>query len=176
MRINDALLHELRALHEEMQERLLSDDPLSRIWLESQVITLEEVVKGIEGKSAHLPETGIWLQELSENPLKRMPDVTLIEAARQSWDKVKDNKISKRWFTSTDMNRSLREILPEQTVAELPRFISGHQWAPYMRKLVNMGVLEVVDLVGSQGGKSGKGYKLEPRYQRNPPIQAEEGG
>lgn len=170
MRINQAIREELAALGESMKEeapRLASarsQDAVERTivnWAEE----IENLVAVIDGAGGRLWRGDNWVDKKEENPLKQLPDITLIQSARTAWDRVKDKPEGKRWFSSMDMDTALRETLTDSSW--LPRFITGRQWSPYLNRLVKMGVLKKVPLRGPRSSKtSGCGYVLTPEFER----------
>jgi hypothetical protein len=170
VRINQAIRDELAAMGESMREeapRLAS--ARSQDAVEGTIVNwadeIENLVDIIDGGGGRLWRGDNWVDKQEENPLKQLPDVTLIHAARAAWDQVKDKPEGKRWFSALDMDKALRETLTD--ASWLPRFITGRQWSPYMNKLVKMGVVKKVPLRGPRSRKTRSyGYVLTPEFQR----------
>lgn len=153
-RINEAIASEL-------EEIVNYGDKWSSV--EGVLDHLNDVVKIIRGAGGSLWMTDNYVHEKRGNPLKEVPDVTLIEAARVAWEAVKDKPERKQWFTHLGMDTALRKVLADSSWLS---HIEGRQWNPHLRRLVDMGVLERVELVGSRGGPGGVAYKLREQYRR----------
>lgn len=157
LRINAGIREELGQLHEAMEK----DDKNDASYYAHE---LEDIIKAIDGEAVRLWRSETWQSEKRENPLKDIPDVTLLEAARLCQRNLEGKPPGKQWFTALDMDKALREVLTDSSW--LPKFIDGRHWGVTLKRLENVRMLRRVPLVGRSGKASGHGYVVHHNYHR----------